>query len=208
MQMVEASEQAAHGLEHAMRLMKDAGFEIRHPVRVVVDPNLPFMGYTMPEENSFKIVTSRMATSSEMLEGLLTHELSHIYRMQTNHPSHNEEIITAAVNKLGKRNLAPEYKMKIIRDLINDLEDLYADDVAVKVMTENGVISKDQLAEFFQSWVKGEPVRSRFAERDGWVNASIMAKNARAISQMIRHGIVDRNGKARTGQIDKRRNAA
>jgi len=31
---------------NALKMMKDSGFEISDKLEVVVDPNLPFMGYT------------------------------------------------------------------------------------------------------------------------------------------------------------------
>lgn len=190
------TEQVTEALKHGMDLMRDAGFGITSPVEVVVDPRLPFMGYTKPQGQSFRIVASGMAAQSGMLEGLLVHELSHIYRMETNHPSHDGQLIEEGISSLGEGALSREYKLKIIRDLVNDIEDLYADDIAVKVMIGGRVISEDQLAEFLQGWVKDEPVKSNNPVRDSWVNTSIMAKNARAIGQMIRHGVVDRGGKA------------
>jgi hypothetical protein len=190
------TEQVRDALLHAMDVMRDAGFGITRPVEVVVDPQLPFMGYTMPQGDNFRIVTSGMAVESGILEGLLVHELSHIYRMQTNHPSHDGQLIEEVISGLGRRALSPDYKLKIIRDLVNDIEDLYADDIAVKVIIGRAIVSEDQMTEFLQGWVKDEPVKSNYSVRHGWVNTSMMAKSARAISQMIRHGIVDKDGKA------------
>jgi hypothetical protein len=190
------NERLAETLKDAMLRMSEAGFRIREPVNVAMDPKLPFMGYTMPQDGEFTIVVSGMALDSGMLEGLLTHELSHIYRMQTNHPSHNAQIIRQATRSLRGRALSHEYKQRIIRDLVNDIQDLYADEIAVKVMTESQIVAKEQLADFFQSWVKDEPVQSGNAKRDRWLNASIMEKNARAISQMRRQGIPDVSGRA------------
>lgn len=180
-----------------MNMMREAGFQITGMVRVAVDPQLPFMGYTVSQGEGFTIVVSGMAVESGMLEGLLVHELSHIYRMQANHPSHNGHIIEEVVNRLGNGNLSRDYERRIIRDLVNDIQDLYADDIAVKVITQDGgLLSKEQMASFFQGWVKDEPVQSDDARRDSWVNASILAKNARVISQLRRHGIEDTGGKA------------
>jgi hypothetical protein len=190
------TQQVRDALIHAMDAMRDAGFGITSPVEVIVEAQLPFMGYTMPQGENFRIVTSGMAVESGMLEGLLVHELSHIYRMQTNHPSHDGQLIEEVISGLGRRALSPDYKLKIIRDLVNDIEDLYADDIAVKVIIGSAIVSEDQMTEFLQGWVKDEPVKSNNPVRDGWVNTSMMAKNARAIGQMTRHGIVDRDGEA------------
>ena len=164
-------------------------------MHVVVDPTLPFMGYTKPEGNKFRITVSGNAIESGMLEGLLVHEMSHIYRMRTNHPSHNARIIDTVVNSLGERALPYEYQRKIVGELVNNIEDLYADDIAVSVM-RGMLVSEEQLSRFLQDWVKDEPVETGDPVRDRWVNASIMANNARAIGQMIRHQIEDTGDKA------------
>src|SRR5713226_7745912 len=76
----------------AIDMMRKAGFDIGNKVKVVVDPQLPFMGYTMPQGGNFTIVVSGGAVGSGLLEGLLVHEMSHVYRIQTNHPTHNGQI--------------------------------------------------------------------------------------------------------------------
>src|SRR4029077_6463034 len=89
----------------AFEMMRKAGFDIGTKVKVVVDPNLPFMGYTMPQGGSFTIVVSGGAVGSGLLEGLLVHEMSHVYRIQTNHPSHNGEVLEEAIDNLGKKSV-------------------------------------------------------------------------------------------------------
>lgn len=177
-------------------MMKDAGFGLNVRVEVVVDPQLSFMGYTVPQGKSFRIVVSGGSVESGLLEGLLVHEMSHIYRMQTNHPSHNAEIIEEAVNSVGRRTSLQDYQQKIIHDLLNDIQDLYADDIAFKVLRKTPVFSSAQMSSFLQDWVKNEPIKSGDVRRDRWVNASIMAHNARAVAQMTRHRVEDIGGKA------------
>ncbi len=175
--------------------MAQSGFDIGDGVRVTVDPTLPFMGYTVPQGKKFRITVSGNAIESGMLEGLLVHEMSHIYRMQTKHPSHNARIIDVVVNSLGEQALLYDYQRKIVGELVNNIEDLYADDIAVKVMRST-LVSEDRLSRFFQDWVKDEPVETGDPVRDRWLNASIMANNARAIGQMTRHQIEDTDGRA------------
>ena len=178
---------------NAKRMMTEAGYRIPDNVKVSVDPKLPFMGYTMPSRTGFNVVVSGGALGSGMLEGLLMHEMGHIYRMTTNHPSHNAEILEEAIGRLG--NLR-DYQQKIIHDLLNDIQDLYADDLLLKVLRKSPVISMDQMTEFLQSWVKDTSAKSKDPVVDRWVNASTMAHNARAIAQMKRHGIEDAGGRA------------
>ena len=181
---------------NASRMMKESGFGLNSHVEVAVDPQLPFMGYTMPQGRGYRIVVSGGSVGSGMLEGLLVHEMSHIYRMENNHPSHDAEIIEEAIDKIGKQYLSSDYQQKIVHDLLNDIQDLYADDVSMKVLKKNPILESGQLSSFLQDWVKDEPVESGDQKKDRWVNASIMVHNARAIGQMARHGIEDTGGKA------------
>src|SRR6266540_6393212 len=185
----------------AIQMMTNAGFKITDNVKVAVDPELPFMGYTMPQGKSFTIVVSGGAVGSEMLEGLLVHEMSHIYRIQTNHPSHDAEILEAAIEKLGPTNLRYDYQQKIVHDLLNDIQDLYADDISLQVLRATRTPILGQVSEFLQSMVIDKAANSDDPVKDRWVNASIMAHNARAIAQMTRQQIKDTGEKgARANQ--------
>ena len=175
----------------AIEMMAKAGFKIPDNVKVKVDPRLPIMGYTMPQGQGFTIVVSGGAVGSEMLQALIVHEMSHIYRMQTNHPSHNAEILDEAVDRLRKKNLRYDYQEKIVHDLLNDIQDLYADDIAFKVLRTNRTPVLDQVPEFLQGMVTDQAAQSADPVKDRWVNASIMTHNARAVAQMTRHRIDD-----------------
>src|ERR1700758_1419698 len=180
----------------AMELMKKAGYDIGTKVKVVVDPQLPFMGYTMPQGGSFTIVVSGGAIGSGLLEGLLVHEMSHVYRIQTNHPSHNGEILEEAIDNVGRKVALRDYQQKIIHDLLNDIQDLYADDISFKVLRKTPIFESDQMTRFLQDWVKDEPAKTRDTVMDSWVNTSTMTHNARAIAQMERHHIEDTGARA------------
>jgi len=181
---------------NASRIMKESGFGLKSNVEVAVDPQLPFMGYTMPQGRGYRIVVSGGSVGSGMLEGLLVHEMSHIYRMENNHSSHDAEIIEEAIDKIGRQYLSDDYQQKIVHDLLNDIQDLYADDVSMNVLKKNPILEPGQMSSFLQDWVKDEPVESGDQKKDRWMNASIMVHNARAIGQMTRHGIEDTGGKA------------
>ena len=177
--------------DNALALMKKTGFAINAPVEVFVDPQLPFMGYTMPLGRGYRIVVAGKAAESRLLEGLLIHEMSHIYRMQTNHPSHNGTILEDAVNRVGKKVLSDEYRQKIVHDLLNDIQDLYADDISFQVLRNTPLLDSGQMSSFLQDWIRDEPVKSSDAKQDKWMNAAILAHNARAIAQMARHRVED-----------------
>ncbi len=172
-------------------MMEDAGYGIGDNVSVILDPKLPFMGYTFPSGGRFTIVVSGAAVDSGMLEGLLVHEMSHIYRMKSKHPSHDEEIISEGIGSTAGRGLDSDYQLKILHDIVNSLEDLYADDVAFKVFGRSNMFPVETAGRFFQSWLTPEPVVSGNTIRDRWVNAAIILRNSFALSNMARHEIPD-----------------
>lgn len=181
---------------HALDMMKQAGYDIGQDIDVTIDPKLPFMGYTVPQRGRFKIVVSGMAVDSGLLEGLLVHEMSHIYRIRTRHPSHNYELLQQSVDNLGKKIVQYDYQEKTLFDLLNDIQDLYADDIAFQVIRKNGIIDEAASTDFLQSWVKNTPVDTGDKLRDKWINAGIMVHNQRALGQMKRHGIHDTDHRA------------
>src|SRR5207237_4933925 len=77
----------------ALEMMRKAGYDIGTKVKVVVDPQLPFMGYTMPQGGNFTIVVSGGAGGSGLQEGMLVHEMSHGYRIMRNKPCLNGQIM-------------------------------------------------------------------------------------------------------------------
>jgi len=187
----DADETVRMARQTAIEMMRKAGYDIGTKVKVVVDPQLPFMGYTMPQGGNFTIVVSGGAVGSGLLEGLLVHEMSHVYRIRTNHPSHNSQILEEAIDNLGTKVVLRDYQQKIVHDLLNDIQDLYADDISFKVLGNSPIIPADQMTRFLQDWVKDEPVKSDDGVMDSWINASIMTHNARAIAQMARHRVED-----------------
>lgn len=173
--------------------MKDCGFEIKSRVEIFVDEDLDFMGYTTRTDNGFRIVVSGFSVESGAFEGLLLHELSHIYRMESGHFSHDDIILTNALNHVAmKHKIRDKNKLQMLHQAVNHIQDLYADDIAFKVFTEKGLIEKDGMEKFFLEWVKDKPVKSNEAPEQKWVNASMMLNNAFAISNMERHGILNK----------------
>ena len=196
MQSRDGLELVSQSFKSAVEMMAKSGYKIPDNVTISVDPELPFMGYTMPTRRGYNIVVAGGAVGSGMLEGLLVHEMSHIYRIHTNHPSHNAEILGEAVDRLAQKTLLRDYQQKMVHDLLNDIQDLYADDIAFKVIRKIPTIPSDQMTAFLQSWVKESATKTSDTQFDGWNNASTLAHNARAIAQMTRHGVEDTEARA------------
>lgn len=117
--------------------------------------------------------------------------------MKSKHPSHDAEIINGAIGRIIKRGHNRDYQQKILHDIVNSLEDLYADDVAFKVFGKARIFPLETAGRFFLSWLTPDPVVSGNATRDRWMNAAILLRNSFAISNMARHGVPDAGNQAR-----------
>ena len=84
------------------RLAK-AGYPVRSKVRLLVDPKLDIMGYASEEEGIQHIVIAEWALQSEMLGGLLFHELAHIYHSERRSPSHKFKSTNAIITEFSLR---------------------------------------------------------------------------------------------------------
>ena len=71
-------------LDLAIKNMKNAGYELQNIVSIEIDPELQFMGYAKIDLNKSSIVVADWALDSDMLNGLILHELAHIYFTEIN----------------------------------------------------------------------------------------------------------------------------
>ena len=85
-------------LELAVKNMKNAGYELQNNVSIEIDSELQFMGYAKIDSNNSSIVVADWALDSDMLNGLILHELAHIYFTEINSPSHQSDIINEVMS--------------------------------------------------------------------------------------------------------------
>jgi len=186
-------------LVKSIEMMNAMGFRLSGIIEVTVDESLPFMGYTTRTLNKNLIVVSGMAVTSGLLDGLLLHELSHIYRTESRHPSHKHGILNEVLRYfVSKHNIKEEYQLGTLRGIINHVQDLYADDVAFKVFEKNQqkLFPLQKIGEFFYNWIKTAAANSPDKIRNRWTNAAAMLNNAFALSNMKRHNVNDIRTKA------------
>lgn len=175
--------------DHTLSLMKASGFPITEKIAIEVDEKLPFMGYTAQKNGKPIIVVAKWAKDSGMLSGLLIHELSHIYRSETKHPSHNFAIHNKALSlALGNRQLL-SYQEEILRNILNSIQDLYADDIFFQIKKD----APTNLVDFFLDWIK-KPVEG-VDTKSTWINAGNMVNAAFAQANLERHHVADIDGK-------------
>jgi hypothetical protein len=177
--------------EQALGMMKHAGYPITTEVEVILDENLPFMGYTTERNGSPIIVVSGDALASGTAINLLVHELSHVYRSITKHPSHDYQLLTAITAWVMHGRAVEDYQEKILHAILNHIQDLYADDISFKIFNE---INPDMnLNEFFMSWIHA-PHKSAKTPRKMWENADALLSTAFAQANLERHNVPDKGG--------------
>jgi len=180
----------------ALKLMRNSGYEIKGKIEVSVDSKLPFMGYSTQSREGHIIVVSGVALKSGSVEGLLIHEMCHIYRTETGHLSHNHQLL----NRVGKQVIAEnkmdkDYQIKIIQQAVNHVQDLYADDLAFQVFRKGGAFTPEQAHGFFLEWINDASLEEKNS-KDRWQNVGIMLNNCFAISNLARHKIPDIDNQA------------
>lgn len=177
----------------ALALMDQSGFPIEQEVEIQLDPDLPFMGYTTTTETGKAlIVVAGFALQSGMAINLIVHELSHIYRSQTGHPSHNYQLLSSIGGWVMQGSVTYEYQQKIVETIMNHIQDVYADDVSFTIFKQK--MSHENLSEFFMSWIH-EPSKAKDPGQRVWENAGNLVSTAFAESNLIRHKVKDNDKK-------------
>lgn len=180
--------------DEALSLMQKAGFAVVEPIGVELDPKLPYMGYTTAKDARPLIVVAGFALQDKMALNLLIHELSHVYRTQTNHPSHNQQLLLSVTSWVMHGRVVEPYQEKILHALLNNVQDVYADDISFQIFEKH-----DRLNEFFMSWIHESGIAKTSQEK--WENAEKLVSAAFAQGNLERHKVVD-TGKKVTKAIE------
>jgi len=169
-------------LDWAIERLAKAGYPVRSKVRLLVDPNLDIMGYATEEGSVQHIVIAEWALHSEMLGGLLFHELAHIYHTERKSPSHKFKVTNAILTEFGQREGLNEREMEYLIEGFNHLQNVIVDDIVFASMEES---ERRQAQRFFSGWLTEAP--------SGYplVDASALARNAFAVASLMRHGLLD-----------------
>lgn len=182
--------------KRALMMMRDSGYEIRGNVEVKVDRDLPFMGYSTQREGGNAIVVAGRAVEAGMIEGLLIHELCHIYRTERKHPSHNSKLLDRiGLHLIHKYELTQDHQVRLVQQAVNHIQDLYADDLSFRVFQKSSVFGEEQAFGFFLDWISDAPIQSK-SMKARWLNVQTMLNNSFAISNLTRHKIIDKNSQA------------
>ena len=169
-------------LDWAIERLAKAGYPVRSKVRLLVDPNLDIMGYASEEGGIQHVVIAEWALQSEMLGGLLFHELAHIYHTERRSPSHKFKVTNAIITEFSQREGLNERETGYLVEGFNHLQNVMVDDIVFASMQES---ERRQALGFFSGWLTEAP--------SGYplVDASALARNAFALASLKRHGLLD-----------------
>jgi hypothetical protein len=171
-------------LDWAIDRLEKAGYRVRSKVRLLVDPNLDIMGYASEEDGVQHIVIAEWALQSEMLGGLLFHELAHIYHTERRSPSHKFKVTNAIITEFSQREGLNERETGYLVEGFNHLQNVIVDDIVFAAMLES---ERRQAQRFFSGWLTEQP--SGYA----LVDAAALARNAFAIASLKRQNLLDEN---------------
>lgn len=171
-------------LEWAKDRMKQRGFVVNSSVTLSVDPKLTIMGYAKKEGRLHQIVVSEWALDSEMLGGLILHELAHIYFTERRAHSHDSELLEEVLRGLKEREGLRAKETELLIDAFNHLQNILVDDVVFAVMDEKEL---ETAKRFFAEWVSDRP------SGDPVLDAALMTRNAFAIASLKRRKLFESN---------------
>ena len=171
-------------LEWALTKMREKGYVIESPVNLSVDPKLSIMGYARKEGQGHRIVISEWALDSEMLGGLVLHELAHIYFTERGAHSHDGQILEEVLGSLKEREGLRAKETEYLIDAFNHLQNILVDDIVFAVMDEK---EHTLTRRFFSEWISERP------SGDPVMDAGLLSRNAFAIASLKRRGLFERD---------------
>lgn len=179
---------ADHSLENSLEWtidrMKQKGFVVKSSVTLSVDPKLAIMGYAKKEGLSHRIIVSEWALDSEMLGGLILHELAHIYFTEKGAHSHDGELLEQVLRGLKEHEGLRAKETELLIDAFNHLQNILVDDIVFAVMDEKEL---EMVKRFFAEWISDRPTG------DPVFDAALMARNAFAVASLKRRRLFEWN---------------
>lgn len=171
-------------LAWALGRMKEKGFVVNSNVSLAIDPKLAIMGYAKKEGRIHRIVISDWALDSDMLGGLVLHELAHIYFTERGAHSHNSEALERILDELKERDGLRPREVEQLIDAYNHLQNVLVDDIVFAVMEGKEL---EVAKRFFAEWVSDRP------SGDPVLDASLLCRNAFAIASLKRRHLLEKD---------------
>lgn len=183
MRAAKTDESLRNTLDWALERMRQKGYSISSKVTLNIEPDLAIMGYARMEGRTHKIMISEWALDSEMLGGLVLHELSHVYFTEKGACSHDRAILEDVLEGLKERDGLRAKETEYLVDAFNHLQNVLVDDIVFAVMREK---EHDMARKFFSEWVSERP------SGDPVMDAGLLSRNAFAIASLKRRNLFEK----------------
>ena len=171
-------------LDWALDRMKQKGYEVKSKVTLNVEPGLAIMGYARKEGEVHKIMIAEWALDSEMLGGLVMHELSHVYFTERGAFSHDSTILEEVLEELKERDGLRAKETEFLIDSFNHLQNVLVDDIVFAVMEGK---EREQTKKFFAEWITDRP------SGDPVTDAALLSRNAFAVASLKRRNLFEKD---------------
>ena len=171
-------------LTWAMERMKQKGYEVKSKVTLNVEPGLAIMGYARKEGDVHRIMISEWALDSEMLGGLVLHELSHVYFAERGAFSHDSTTLEEVLEELKERDGLRAKETELLIDAFNHLQNVLVDDIVFAVMEGK---ERELTKKFFAEWVTDRP------SGDPVTDAALLSRNAFAVASLKRRNLLEKD---------------
>ncbi|MDG7008812.1 MAG: hypothetical protein JRN06_11370 [Nitrososphaerota archaeon] len=182
MRALSTDESLQNTLDWALDRMRQKGYDVKSKVTLNVEPSLAIMGYAKKEGEVHRIMISEWALDSEMLGGLVLHELSHVYFTEQGASSHDSGILESVLEDLKERDGLRAKETEHLIDAFNHLQNVLVDDLVFEVMGEK---EHDMVKRFFAEWISDSP------SGDPVTDASLLCRNAFAVASLRRRKLVE-----------------
>jgi hypothetical protein len=176
-------------LNKVLELMRKRGYEIRSKVRIKVDRKLNIMGYTKREGDSYTIFVSEWSLESGMLDGLILHELAHVYFIERSSVTHRADMVSELLDNISKLEGLRKREVEYLLEAYNHLQNIIVDDLVFELIDST---MERNVKSFFQQWVTDK------ATGDPVADAAILCRNAFAIASLKRRNLLRDNDFAST----------
>jgi DNA-binding transcriptional LysR family regulator len=154
-----------------------------HRLRVAVSAEIvamPIMGASRSFPDRHTLFVSVQAVESDMLDGLIAHEVGHMLRTEEAHSSHRPEVYTA----MEKEVRIPRGASEAFGQAFNHIQDIYADDLAFPII--DGTDGRRAYG-FFAAWVDRNV---NVGGKEPWHSVGLAASNGFAIGNLVRHRLI------------------
>lgn len=162
----------------------ETGHKLQRPVSAEIVA-IPIMGASKSLKDRHTLYVSLRAVESDLLDGLIAHEMGHMLRTEEGHASHSPDVFRL----ITKEVRIPRAAEAAFGQAFNHVQDIYADDLAFPVFSG---ADGGRAYEFFAAWVDNN---ASMRGKNRWQNLGLAASNGFAIGNLVRHGLLTKEDK-------------